>query len=160
MSRTRTPIPFGPAGRSVHLVDLDNLVGGPWNPQLVPQAMAAYLAASGHRAGDHVHVAADARLAASAAFEMPVGAQFLVGRGTDGADRRLLEVATPEHIAARYDRLVIGSGDGAFASLADEARRLGTEVVAIAPHGSLARATREAADHVVLLPRFDTASGA
>ena len=44
----------------------------------------------------------------------------------------LLALATPQLVARRYARLVIGSGDGAFARLATAARELHVPVLVVA----------------------------
>lgn len=157
---SHNPARIRPPGRSLHLVDLDNLIGGPWNPELVPESMERYLTAASFRVGDHLVVAAEVTLAVTACFQMPPGTRFLVGRGPDGADRRLVGAATPEHIAARYERLVIGSGDHRFTDVALAVRRLGTAVTAIALQGSLSLELGFAADRVRLLAVPDTARAA
>jgi hypothetical protein len=145
-----------PSHRAIHLVDLDNLVAGPSHPERVPAALATYLAASGYRTGDHLYVASDRTLAATAVFEIPVGSRYLVARGPDGADRRLLEVAPAGHIAQRYSNLVIGSGDGAFADLALAAGARGMAVTVLACAGSISRRLQAAAGHTITLPPHPT----
>jgi hypothetical protein len=105
---------------TLHLIDLDNLVGGPWNDDLVDAALDELLEAANHSDGDHVVVGAEAALAKTAFFRLPVSARMLVGRGPDGADKALVEHLSPEHIERRYERLVIASGDGRFADLAEQ----------------------------------------
>ena len=58
-------------------------------------------------------------------------------RGEDGADLVLLAQAEPCRVAARYDRLVIGSGDAAFADTALAVRDLDTPVAVVARPGSM-----------------------
>ena len=138
-----------PQGRGLHLVDLENLAG--W--AVVDPAALASLARRLHRlarvrTGDHVVVATNpAQLMASApAFP---GARLLVGRGRDGADRALLSAAHAAEVAERYDRLVVMSGDHAFAPLAEEVRRLGRTVRVVAHGESLSARLRDAASEVV-----------
>jgi hypothetical protein len=144
-SFSRTP------DRTLHLVDLDNLVGGPRHADLVDDVIGQYAGLAGIKAGDHLVVGADASLAGSAAFRVPVGTRFLVGRGPDGADRRLLEAATAEHISRRYGRLVVGSGDHAFEGLLRSVSGYGIPVMVIARAMSMARCVRLAADSYRLL---------
>lgn len=141
-----------PLHRSLHLVDLDNLVSGPKNRADVPRAIDRYIEAARFEAGDHLVVAADASLATTAFFQMPAGSRLLIGRGPDGADNRLLEAAVPEYVATHYERLVICSGDHCFAQLARSARRLGVTVMAVAPQGSMSVELGRVSDHVRLLP--------
>jgi hypothetical protein len=149
MARTR---PFSRiADRTLHLVDLDNLVGGPVHADLVDDVIGQYADLADVRTGDHLVVAADASLARSAAFRMPAGTRFLVGRGPDGADRRLLEAATAEHIARRYGRLVVGSGDHAFEDLLRSVSGYGVPVMVVGRTMSIARCVRLAADSYRLL---------
>lgn len=149
---SRRPAPLHPVDRSLHLVDLDNLVAGPWNRHLVAASMGRYLAASDFHEGDHLVVAAEVTLARTAFFELPASARLLVGHGPDGADRRLLAASTPEFIASHYEQLVIGSGDHCFADVAREVKALGTAVTAVALQGSMSYDLGGAADKVHLLP--------
>lgn len=149
----KRPIPKAPSRRTLHLVDLDNLVAGPSNAASVPAAMSRYLEASSFTPGDHLVVAAEVTLAATALFEMPAGTRFLVGWGPDGADRRLLDADDPHHIAARYDRLVIGSGDHCFTEIAAAVRDLGRAVTVIGLQGAISLALGRVATSVRMLPR-------
>lgn len=149
---SRNHLSSRPSHRAIHLVDLDNLVAGPWHPERVPAIIATYLTASGYRAGDHLYVASDRSLAATAVFEIPVGGRYLIAHGPDGADRRLLEVAPAGHIAQRYSNLVIGSGDGAFADLALAAGACGVAVTVLACAGSISHRLQTAAGHTIALP--------
>lgn len=148
---SRNPAHIRPVGRGLHLVDLDNLVGGPWNAGLVPQVLPQYLSTASYVQGDHLVVAADAHLATTAMFQLPVGGQFLVARGTNGADNRLLELLTTDHIVTRYSRMVIGSGDHCFAGLAREVRSLGGSVSVVARRGTLARSLQAACNRTLWL---------
>lgn len=80
-------------------------------------------------------------------------ARLLVGRGVDGADRRLVEDLIDEPQAARSARVVIASGDGRFADPARVLRDRGVHVVAVAYQNSLSRRLRESVSEVrFLLP--------
>lgn len=141
-----------PVGRSLLLVDLENLAG----PNLtgahhLTRIASGILGASAVQPGDHVVVATNPRQLLDARVAFP-GARLLVGRGPDGADRALLADWEPEDLARRYDRLVVASGDHAFASLAQDVRSLGVEVHVVAWRRSLSGRLREAADQV-LTPR-------
>ncbi len=124
---------------TLHLIDLDNLVGGPWNDDLVDAALEELLRAADHTDGDHVVVAAEAALAKKAFFGLPVSARMLVGRGPDGADTALVEHLPAEHIERRYSRLVIASGDGRFAELAEQVQSLRPMVEVYARPRSISR---------------------
>lgn len=137
--------------RTLHLADLDNLVGGPWNPHRVPTTMANFLAAAALRSGDHLVVAAEKALAKTALFQMPREARFLIGTGPNGADLKLLDAVPVELIARCYTALVIGSGDGCFEVLARQARDLGVHVTVVSNRDTLSRRLAAAADLVVPL---------
>lgn len=119
--------------RSLHLVDLENLVGDPHAPApLVQDTLACYLTAAGWRAGDQVIVASNPELIGKVVFDLPVPCNVHTARGTDGADMMLLSLAPPELVASRYARLVIGSGDHIFSERAQAARDLGAQVLVVA----------------------------
>jgi hypothetical protein len=63
-----------------------------------------------------------------------------------------LAVAPAGWVTARFDRLVNGSGDHAFAALAASARAAGLRVLAVARPGTLARELRVGVDEVRWLP--------
>jgi len=122
--------------RTLHLVDIENLVGDPKAPTAtVLEVLDSYLDIAGYRDGDHVVIAANPGLMARIAFDLPVPCNVHAARGENGADLVLLAQAEPSRVAARYDRLVIGSGDGAFADIALAVRDLDTPVVVVARPG-------------------------
>ena len=142
MTRTR---------RSLHLVDVENLAGGPAHVGDFPAAVRRYQAVADYGASDLLIVAADIALWRQTIFDLPDG-QYLPGRGPDGADTALLRAAPPEWIVRRFDRLIIGSGDHIFASLARTVRAFGVDVtVAVSQWRTLSRELRLTADRVLLL---------
>lgn len=107
--------------RGIHLIDVENLAGH----SALTFASARWAAESYEQqveigVGDQVVVAASHRNAFAAQAAFP-GARLLLGSGPDGADLELVEVMRMESLATRFDRLIIGSGDGIFAA---EAARL------------------------------------
>ncbi len=119
--------------RSLHLVDLENLVGDPRaeaRPAL--DTLGAYLDAARWRPGDHVVLATNPWLMARIAFDLPVTANLHAVHGRDGADTMLLAQAPPELVAKRYGRLVVGSGDGIFTQRARTVEDLGIPVEVVA----------------------------
>jgi hypothetical protein len=74
-----------------------------------------------------VIVASNPWLGYEVALDLPVPANVHWAHGHDGADIMLLSLAPPE-LTVRFGRLVIGSGDGIFATRAGIARDLGVEV--------------------------------
>lgn len=98
--------------RSLHLVDLENLLGDPWatGPR-VGWALEQYFEVAGWRHGDLVYVAANPHLVKEFCFQPTVDWNVHTARGPDGADLALLAHAAPEFVARRAGRMVVGSGD-------------------------------------------------
>lgn len=129
-----------PTIRTLHLVDLENLAGDPMASK--DEALAAldlYLDLSDHRAGDQVVLAANPGMISRIGFDTPVPCSLHAARGKDGADLVLLSHAAPEQVAVRFDRLVIGSGDGEFAATAIAVRDRGAPVLVVTRRRSLSR---------------------
>lgn len=147
---------FVPAGRSLHLVDVENLMGGPTRGDLVlRRTLAEYREAATVRPGDHVIIGANPQVGIVAKASWP-GARLVVRRGADGADFALLEcVQDVDFIAARYDRIVVGSGDAAFDLVATQYRGCGLAVGVVARRGSLSYVLGRSASFVQLLPDVD-----
>lgn len=145
--------PTGASGpRALHLVDLENLIGGPRRAERWFQpTVRAYEAVAPVRAWDQVVAAADVTLRRRTIFEIPRW-RYVAGYGPEGADRALLREAPPEWVSARFERLVIGSGDHAFVPLATQVRAAGTEVVVVARPRQLSADLSRAATTVRLLP--------
>jgi hypothetical protein len=119
--------------RTLHLVDLENLCGGTRaTPAEAVAALNGYLAAAGWRADDHVVIAAHPSLVLAVGFARPVPSRYLPAVGTDAADLALLADLAPSDAAARYDRVVIGSGDHAFGEYIGELAELGVDVSVVA----------------------------
>ena len=145
--------------RALHLVDIENLVGAPI-PSLgqVTEVQDWYMTKLGCGADDHVVMAASHLGLLNAALGWP-HARYRVRSGPNGADLELLDVLLHENVAARFNHVVIGSGDGGFfdaaASLADR----GVWVTVVSRPGSLSgRLARVARDVVYLdIPEADAA---
>jgi hypothetical protein len=134
--------------RTLHLIDADNLLGDPGtcDRHRIEAMYAAYRQAAGFADDDHVVIAAGAN--GEHVFEVEYGwerARHLRRRGPDGADLALLEEATWAARGDRYDRVVIGSGDGIFVSAYDELTAAGLRVEVVAPERSLSTALAELA---------------
>ena len=130
--------------RSLHLVDLENLVRDP-RADAAPalDTFAAYLELAQWELGDHVIVATNPWLMARIAFDLPVTCSMHAVHGRDGADTMLLSLAPPQHVVKRYGRLVVGSGDAIFVHRAQAVRDGGLAVDVVArPDGCSARLHR------------------
>jgi hypothetical protein len=126
--------------RTLHLVDIENLVGDPFATKA--EALGAferYLELAGYRDGDQVIVAANPGLIREIGFDLPVPCNLHAACGEDGADLILLAQAEPGWVANRFDRLVIGSGDAEFSATALAVRDLGTPVVVVSRPSSLSK---------------------
>jgi hypothetical protein len=109
--------------RTLHLVDIENLVGGGVASRGdIDDAFARYLALAHWEPGDLVYVAANPALAREFVFDPPVPCNVHTAHGADGADLALLVHAAPEFVSRRCTRLVIGSGDHIFISRALQVR--------------------------------------
>jgi hypothetical protein len=142
MTAITTAIPNN-SSRSLHLVDLENLVGDPYAHGA--EALAVfdqYLELSHWEAGDVVHVAVNPHLALEIGWRLPAGCTLRTASGPDAVDHRLQECAEPEFVARRFGRLVIGSGDHGFIAHACAARRTGVGVVVITRPDSVAQGWR------------------
>ena len=101
--------------RTIHLVDLENLIGSSaMDSEVVARLRVRYNAVSGLTSSDLI-VLATGSSAAPAAWYSWGGARRLVRRGVNGADEALLDVIEDEELASRFARVVIASGDGIFA---------------------------------------------
>jgi hypothetical protein len=130
---TALVVPKPVTGRSIHLIDVENLLGGPDFAELdVIELMAEYSSLVDRRPLDHVVIASCHRAAPATWFGC-LEARRLVRSGPDGADLALVGVIEQENLAARYDRIVIGSGDGIFAEPAALLQTLGASVTVVAP---------------------------
>lgn len=141
-----------PCDRALFLIDLENLLGDPFDLGGVADAMARCLVAGRRLPGDHLIVAGHPHLVLKARQVTGLSFQPLrAPQGPDGADLALLGALRPAFMAERYQRVVIASGDGIFTELAAELGRRGVTVWVVAPKGSTATRLRLAAARVVAL---------
>jgi hypothetical protein len=136
--------------RTAHLIDLENLVGS--GLFSLPEAVAGrqcYQDLGLIGRGDHVIVACNPLLVSALGHPWP-GTRLLVGHGPDGADRRLLTALETERLEARFDRIVLASGDGIFADSVARLRGAGCDVLVVGREGSIARRLRLAVGHNVV----------
>lgn len=138
-----------PRSRALVLLDLENLAGDPLVGLAAAQEVVRRVLRSAEiRTGDHVIVGCNPRLGLTAAAACP-GARLVIGCGPDGADRALLATVEPDDAARRFERVVIGSGDHAFAPLARALRLRGVDVTVISRPGSCSQHLVPAADRVL-----------
>lgn len=144
-------------GRTLHLVDIENLAAtSRLDRPTAEQTVAAYRRRIAIHDGDHVVVAADVRNAVPAGLAWGPGIRLRAGVGHDGADAELLDAAADaDWVADHYSRVVIGSGDHAFAELAVALRARGVAVVVVARLSGLSRWLGRAAALVLPLDVAD-----
>jgi hypothetical protein len=119
--------------RTLHLVDLENLVGDPRaNGATALATFDSYLELAHWHHDDHVILASNPAFISRVMYDLPVPASVHCARGADGADVMLLSLAPTELVTKRYVRLVIGSGDGIFAARAATVRERGVGVDVVA----------------------------
>jgi hypothetical protein len=115
--------------RGLHLVDLENLLADPWaRGPAVGHAFDEYLERARFRPGDLVFVAGNPWLMVELTWSHGVDCHRFAARGPQGADLKLLEAAPLAWVARRFERLVVGSGDGVFADRLAAASESGLSV--------------------------------
>jgi hypothetical protein len=139
--------------RAVHLIDAENLVGGPLLSQSdVLQLRARYMASVPVGAMDQIIIATahNSVIAVGAAWP---GLRYEMRSGKDGADICLARIVVDEHLAERFGTVYFGSGDGGLAPFAAHLARQGARVTAVSRIGSLSRHMRVAASAVIYIDR-------
>lgn len=128
------------APRSLHLIDVENLLGGTaFTEADVAATAVAYATIASMAAGDLIVLASSHFTAAAAWFGWPASARRLARSGIDGADLALLDVLRTENVERRFERVVIASGDHIFAGAAMQLIRQGVEVTIVTRLRALAQ---------------------
>jgi hypothetical protein len=157
MTITAPAIPANVSTRTLHLVDLENLVGDPYaDGSAAIEVFEEYLVASHWEPGDQVQVAVNPHLALEIGWRLPVDCSLRTASGPDAVDHRLQELAETKFVARRFGRLVIGSGDHGFIANACEARRTGVGVLVVARPDSLATGWRAHGFPIAVLLELET----
>ncbi len=142
--------------RTLHLVDVDNLIGDATSTdsRAFRRVISAYKVVSGYASGDHIVMATGCNglhvLEAELAWPEALHRRR---RGPDGADIELLDSLETAMSAGRYSRIVIGSGDRCFATAARAAVQAGLHVTVVSRRSSTAQDLRSAVGlHVRYMP--------
>lgn len=151
---TGRPAPrWAPTGRTLHLIDVENLVGEfHADSERIAAAAIAYGQVVCVGPSDHVIIAAHPSLLFAASRAWP-GAQVLAAHGPDGADLALLSsVSDATGIAERFAKVILGSGDGIFGDFVRTCRSHRVDVCVVSRQESLSDRLRRAASSVRPLP--------
>lgn len=133
-----------PGGRTLHLLDLENLIGDPFADVVhVRWALAHWPQLFRVAPGDLVVIAANPAMAFEAKQAWP-GALVRAKKGKDGADLALLAECEPGWVTGRFARVIVGSGDHIFAPRALELQDAGLVVVCVSRPASLSADLRRA----------------
>lgn len=137
-----------PEGRTLHLIDLENLIGDPMADVVhIRWALGHWPELFRVAPGDLVVIAANPVMAWEAKQTWP-GALVRSRTGEDGADHALLEACEPTWVVGRFARVVVGSGDHIFAARARELSAAGIVVVCVSRPDSLSVDLRRAVSMV------------
>jgi len=137
MKRRLRPSKKTHEGQALVMVDIENQVGA---SEITAEQVVEVKTALDLLEGANVMqvVACSHHNAQAVMFNWPK-ARILLRSGKDGADLALIKVATDEHIADRFDRIVIASGDGIFTTVAKDLFAEGVEVSIVCGRGTLAK---------------------
>jgi hypothetical protein len=144
--------------RGLHLIDIENLSGGA-KPSFdqIRGVQRIYSGRLTFGPLDQVVVASSHLTLLSAALGWP-HARYRVRSGPNGADLELLGILEYEEVAARFTRVIIGSGDGAFVRPAACLAAAGVEVIVVSRRDSLSSRLAIAASEVIHLEAAPSAS--
>lgn len=134
--------------RTVHLIDLENLVGsGHLTESLAHEAFSAYSTLGVVCPGDLVVVGVSHHNLIAAAYGWP-HVRCRARSGPNGADLLLQEVMAEEHLEDRFGAAILATGDGGFAEPIAALIGRGLPVGVVAPAGRLSTKLRLAATAV------------
>ena len=143
---------YVPHGRTLHILDFENLCTGPERiPELRDLVADSYRQVAEMTPGDHVVVGVNPNNLFPSAGVFP-GCRFVAGHGPDGADHALLKVVEDtDWVARRFDRVVIGSGDHCFVPVVVQLGRRGILVTVVAQRKCISLDLARAATLTLLL---------
>ena len=149
-----------PGDQTIHLIDIENLAGGPRAGVLAfHRALDCYRSTGPVAEGDRVVIGASPQVGRQVAplieWFWP-SAELYTRGGPNGADIALIEqVNDVRSIAARFDRIIIGSGDSDFAPVAWVYIARGLAVDVASRRKSLSSKLEDAAGDVWYFPGDD-----
>lgn len=136
--------------RTVVLVDLENAAASTIPTVYDTQFVQVVLGDIVERPDAHYIVATGSRSYKSALFGWRAGRVY-TRAGEHGAERELLHHAYTENLSARFDHVVIVSGDHEFTDYVSELGHVGKFTTVVGWRGSIAASLRLAAHRVVYL---------
>ena len=151
------PVARREKSRTLHLVDIENLVGAPagWTDENVVAVFYEFLQEADWQPGDSLVVASNPGLMGRLAFNLSaIPHRSLCATGPDAADNLLIN-AVPNEIADRYSRIVVGSGDHAFTQLLTGLQGHASTLVVYGV-GHISWELYRSAEHVIRLPSGQT----
>lgn len=143
--------------RAIHLVDVENIFALTRGEPVGRHAGTIYHQVAPVGPEDLLMVAADVTRIFDTKAAFP-SARVRPGRGQDGAELALINDIDVDHIAGRFDSVVIGSGDHLFVDVAYRARQRGLNVVVVSRPTPLSRSLASYADFVIDMPELTFAS--
>lgn len=138
--------------RTLHLVDLENLLAGRIDIRSVGDTWTEYRHVTGMRWDDHVVVAVSKKNAAAAFFALPDNVQRVVGNnGPDGADIALVGAVDSDWAAQKFGQVMMATGDHMFTETVTRLQAVKLRVVQVIG-GGLASTDlyRQCSDHLYL----------
>ena len=145
----------------LHLVDAENLIGRTdFIRAEAANIRVAYESVAPMGTVNQIVVATSHYTAMPVWLAWPIEARRLLRSGPDGADIALLGVLAEEDVTRRFDRIVIGSGDGIFAVEAARLQSGGCEVTVVTRRDALSSRLRLAVRDVRFIDVVPAASRA
>lgn len=154
-SQQRLPSAWERRTRTLHILDIENMVGedhARGDGEQFRDALERYASVSGMLDNDPVMVGCHPGLAFVAQETLGHRGQIFARRGQDGGDTALLDALDVDFVAARFHMVSLGSGDHIFAPLVAELVGRGLLVTVIGTEGRTAEVLRRAASAFVPLP--------
>lgn len=136
--------------RNLHLLDVEYLGCGPsMRPGDLSLVLRRYRPLTRWHRGDIILGAASTYVYKRIAFDIPGDIRLVpAGAGADAADDRLIDEA--RHLdLTRYDRVVVGSGDGRFVAVLRQCSALGLQTCVAGYRFNMARVLVAEATEVV-----------
>lgn len=151
-SARRRPGGLAPAGRRLHVVDVENLLGtGRPLPAQLAWGARTYRRLTDVGPDDLVVVASSPFLGVEVG-RCWASCRLVVGHGPDGADHALLRVLTDERVDRRFPEVIVASGDGIFTDQVARLQHHHVEVTVVSRATALARRLRLAASSLIEFP--------